>query len=772
MSGIAFKTEREESSQIEPQRNAPGANSFVSFVRSLADYAKLGAASALFLSLVELIDVHYQLTPVLRGVSEKLAFSSYFSLNVAGGAAIGVIVGLCVLITRFIYKLFLKWPNRGDRVGRAHQILAGVIVSALAAGLLNQILPVHRYILGLMVEAQKLPYMYGHLFENRRIVSYAIVFGLFVACSGLVVVSRRISRGPMLWRTLWTAGLLLLITAAYYVDSRIEVELYGYSLHRTMFILNIALVMSLLATLYLSSPRIRSMALLGSRGKRLAAAAAGLLLTCLLGFTFYHFGSNQNLKTQVFTRTTQAKQHFMLAQWLLDFDGDGYSRYLGGGDADDRSASINPAQAEVVEDNADNNCIGGDLTWQQLEDWKRQRSELNIATRPNGKPYNIVYFFIDALRADHLSAYGYGRQTTPNIDKLAARSSVFENAYSPSANTFESAPKFMQSSYWDAHLETWTEVLARSGYVSYLFPAHRLPMLRRYVKGVPVVEDARGKRLEDSIDLVISSLSNAQADRPFLAYVYCPDPHSPYKKHAEFNYGSSDRDLYDGEIAHTDNQLGRLFDWMEKNGRLDDTMIVIMSDHGESLGERMVYRHSSQLYNEQTHIPMIVYVPGLQPRRITDYVSSIDLGPTILGASGIEIPRDYVGINLIPMMRGEALAHPPIYAEESYRLSETANISPEEEPQTVITKYMIIDQEGFKLMYNRSFNFFELFDLRRDRLEENNLFDQAPAKALELKRELGRFVDIVTKSRPPDADESRYKSGKDENREPWLKTDL
>jgi len=107
MSGIAFKTEREESSQIEPQRNAPGTNSFVSFVRSLADYAKLGAASALFLSLLELIDVHYQLTPVLRGVSERLVFSSYFSLNVAGGAAIGGIVGLCILITRSIYKLFL-----------------------------------------------------------------------------------------------------------------------------------------------------------------------------------------------------------------------------------------------------------------------------------------------------------------------------------------------------------------------------------------------------------------------------------------------------------------------------------------------------------------------------------------------------------------------------------------------------------------------------------------------------------------------------------------
>ena len=771
MISTAYKTQRNEPSDIKSGRqDSPGLEKRAFFV-TLSRYAKLGAASALFLNVIELIDLHYQLTPVLSGPSERLVFTAYFSLNVASGFIIGTVVGLGAQITHFLYKLFLRLLARVDRERPAHKILAGVAVSALAAALLNQILPVYRYILGLMVEAQKLPYMYGHLFENRKIVSYALVFGLFIACSTLAIISRHMSRVSRPMRLLFCMFLLLLIGAAYYVDSRIEVELYGYSLHRTMFLLSIALVMSFLATIYLSSPRIQAFVTLGSTRKKMVAAAATLVLICLTGFTFYYFGQNQNLKTQVFTRTTQAKQHFMLAQSLLDFDRDGYSRYLDGGDADDRNASINPAQVEVIEDNTDNNCIGGDLTQQQIDEWRAERSRLNIAARRDGKPFNIIYFFIDALRADHLSVYGYNRQTTPNIDKLAARSSVFENAYSPSANTFESAPKFMQSSYWDAHQETWTEVLARSGYNSYLFPSHRLPMLRRYVKGVQVVDEARGKRLEQTVDLVISSLSNTSADRPFLAYVYCPDPHSPYKKHAAFNYGSSDFDLYDGEIAHTDHQIGRIFEWMEKSGRLEDTMVVIMSDHGESLGERMVYKHSSQLYNEQTHIPMIVYAPGVPARRIADYVSTVDLGPTILGASGIEIPKEYLGVNLIPLMRGEPFVHPPIYAEESYRLSETQNIPPEEEPQTVISKYMVIDQSGFKLIYNRSFYFFELFDLRRDRLEHNNLYDQVPEKALELKRMLGRFVDIVTKSRPPDADESRYTSGKDENREPWIEVE-
>jgi arylsulfatase A-like enzyme len=329
----------------------------------------------------------------------------------------------------------------------------------------------------------------------------------------------------------------------------------------------------------------------------------------------------------------------------------------------------------------------------------------------------------------------------------------------------------MQSSYWEAHQESWTEVLARNGYNTFLFPAHRLPMLRRYVKGVNVVEEARGKRLDKTIDLAIKTLAEAPADQPFLAYIYIPDPHSPYKSHGNFDFGPLPMDDYDGEIAHTDHHLGRLFDWMDKAGRLDDTMVVIMSDHGESFGERMVYRHSSQLYNDQTHIPAIVYVPAVGTRRVSDYISSIDLGPTILNAVGIDIPESYLGVTLMPLMKGEPFIHPSVYGEESYRPSDFPNLRPEENPQEVISKYMVITQDGYKLIYNRSFYTFELYDLKRDLLEEKNLYNLQPEKAGELREKLGRFVDIVLVSRPWDADESRFFFGRDENREPWIKGD-
>lgn len=366
----------------------------------------------------------------------------------------------------------------------------------------------------------------------------------------------------------------------------------------------------------------------------------------------------------------------------------------------------------------------------------------------------MIYVFIDALRPDHLSAYGYARKTSPNLDKLAARSSLFENAYTPAPNTFEALPKFTQGTYWDAHLEGWPLIMARNGYNALLFP-RRISTLRRHVKGMRIVDSARDRTFEATIDSAMDVLGSAPKDRPFCAYLYSTDTHRPYKPHEEFHYGSTITDLYDGEISYLDFHLGRLFDWMEKSGRMDDTIIVIMADHGESLGERGVFKHSTLLYNEQARVPMIIHMPGLQARSIKDYVSTIDLGPTMLNAVGLEYPKECSGVSLVPLMRGEPFTHPPVYGEQT-----THEVSPFVRPDKSVTreqkKYMIITQDGLKLIYNRDHYSFELFDLKNDPSEVRNLYDRMPEKAAELRNRLGRFIDVVTVSRPWDADESQY----------------
>ena len=719
---------------------------------SLWNYALLGTAAALLLSCVELVDLNVRLTPVFQSFTERVTFCTYFSLNIVGGLVIGFFVGLFVQTASLLKRTAQTAMARGNKIRPVHRIVAGAGVSAIAAFLLNQQPQIHGFVIEIIREAEKFESLTTPLLNHERSASYLLLTAGVVGCCLLWMATRRLSCSGQLMRAAWTLALVVLIACAYYIDSRFETQLYGTSVHRSMFLLDTALSMSLIGAVF--SPQPGSRAAQTSMGKKAAALIVAILLIASTAFTFFHFDRDQNLKTQLFYRTTQARQYFKLTQWALDFDRDGYSAFLGGGDCDDHRPNINPGRVEIIGDGVDHNCIGGALTQQGIADWNLEHSSLHEPPDISAKRLNVIYVFIDACRADHLSAYGHARNTSPNLDKLAARSSLFENAYTPAPNTFEALPKFTQGTYWDAHLEGWPEIMARNGYNALLFP-RRISTLRRHVKGMRIVDAARDGTFEGTIDSAIDVLASARKDRPFCAYLYSTDTHRPYRPHKDFHYGSSISDLYDGEISYLDFHLGRLFDWMEKTGRMDDTIIVIMADHGESLGERGVYKHSSLLYNEQTHVPMIIHMPGLPARSIKDYVSTIDLGPTMLNAVGLDYPKECAGVSLLPLMRGQPFIHPPVYGEQT-----TQEVSPFVRPEQSVDpeqkKYMIITQDGFKLIYNRDWYSFELYDLKNDPSEVRNLYDRALETAAKLKNRLGRFVDVVTVRRPSDADESQY----------------
>jgi arylsulfatase A-like enzyme len=140
-------------------------------------------------------------------------------------------------------------------------------------------------------------------------------------------------------------------------------------------------------------------------------------------------------------------------------------------------------------------------------------------------------------------------------------------------------------------------------------------------------------------------------------------------------------------------------------------------------------------------------------------VTTIDLGSTILDLAGMPRPDKYTGVSLAPLMRGENLVHPPIFAEQTLREKEFPNLRPDQYPQAELKKYMIVTSEGYKLIYNREYQTFELFNLTNDPGELNNLYDYLPSVASNLKQELGRFIDIVTALRPDNADERKYRFG-------------
>jgi arylsulfatase A-like enzyme len=706
--------------------------------------AMAGALACLLLSAIEWIDLNLRLTPIFESFWQRLAFSAYFSLNLLVGAAIGLIVGALAVAAGRLKGAIQRLMARGNRIRIWHRLVAGLGVLVAAAIGLKQLPEFYRYAMSLIREAEKIEAVRLTLLYHERAASYLLSFSFLAGCWLMWAVARAQLAAKR--RALLIAALAAMIAAAYYADTRIEPQLYEYSFHRSMFLVGLALSMTLVGLASRFLPRFR----------RFMWLVAAILFVPSLAFTFYHFDRDHTLKTVVFYSSAQLKQHFKIARWVLDFDRDGWSAALGGGDADDRNPAVNPAQKEVVGDGIDNNCIGGDLRPEDLEAWRRELLAWRPAPNPNPRRFNIIYVFIDALRADHLSAYGYPRETSPNLKRLAARSVLFENAFTPAPNTFEALPKFMQSNYWDAHLESWTAMLSRNGYDCLLFP-RRLATLLRHVKGMRVVQGAKGG-IKQAVDAAIEILGARSKDQPFCAFIYATDPHQPYKKHDEFYFGPSPADLYDGEVAYVDFHLGRLFDHLERTGLIENTMIVIMSDHGESLGERGVWKHSSQLYNEQMRIPMIIHVPGLEPRRIGDYVSSIDLGATILDAVGIEQPKGSAGVSLLALMRGEKFAHPPIYGEQT-----SHEVSPYVQPWQNVNpegkKYMVITQDGFKLIFNREAYSFELYDLKSDPREERNLYHRMPDKAEAMKKLLGRFIDVLVVSRPPDADESQYTFG-------------
>ena len=726
-------------------------------IDSLTAYAFTGAAAGFLLSVIEWTDLNLRSFTFFDSVSDRLIIAIYFSMNILASLLIGLLVGLFARAGSGIIHAIEKRFSRSEKTGLALRLITGLGIAAVAAFLMNQQPHINRYVIGMIREIEKFRSLRTFLLNHERSSSYLILFGAIIGCWAIWKITRRVgSLNPVL-RAAWMLFLAFMIGFAYYVDSRVEVQLYEYTLHRSMYLLAVLMAMAFAGSLYFSTQKFISRRQLSSAPRRTVLAFYSLIaLGAAVLFTFFHFGNNQSLKTVVFYQTTQAKQNFKLAWWALDFDRDGYSSLLDGGDTSNEK-SINPGRLESIGDGVDNNCVGGELTERDLDQWKSSHQISRTVPTPQPGGYNIIYFFIDTVRADHLSAYGYGRNTTPNIDRLAARASLFEHAFSPAARTSEAVPKFMQSSYWDARLDSWTQVLAKNGYNVMLFPGKR--SWERYKDWMPVVKQAQNKPLAANIDVAIETLSNTPPDQPFCAYIYVPDPHRPYVKHDEFNYGDSVVDLYDGELAYTDSQLGKLFDWMEKTGRFNNTMVVIMADHGESLGERGVYRHASQLYNEQTRVPMIVYVPNQTPRRINDFVSTIDLGSTILSAAGVAVPEQYMGVNLLPLIRGEAFTRPPVYAEQtSQEVSPFVRLDQQVHPET--KKYMVVTQDGYKLIYNRDYYNFELFDLNNDPAERRNLYDRLPEKAREMRALLGQFVDIVTASRPAEADEGRYsKSG-------------
>jgi arylsulfatase A-like enzyme len=143
-------------------------------------------------------------------------------------------------------------------------------------------------------------------------------------------------------------------------------------------------------------------------------------------------------------------------------------------------------------------------------------------------------------------------------------------------------------------------------------------------------------------DLALGAVGRLPA-RPWFLWVHYFDPHDAYLAHQGLDFGPAPIDRYDSEIAYTDRQIGRLLDELRRRKLLERTLVVLLADHGEGFGAHGQLYHSTTLFDELLHVPLLLRVPGLAPARFARDVGMIDIAPTLLGLLGLPIPQPFRG---------------------------------------------------------------------------------------------------------------------------------
>ena len=387
------------------------------------------------------------------------------------------------------------------------------------------------------------------------------------------------------------------------------------------------------------------------------------------------------------------------------------------------------------------------------------------ACAPERAP-SLLLISLDTVRYDHLPIYGYGRDTTPALRRLAAESAVFENAFAQDTNTNPSHTSMFTGVYPNVHgsqsngkrLEkgqvTLAQILRAAGFRTAAFVSS--PTLHRKASGLGrgfdvYDDDFPGVRRPGSVTtgLAIDAIRRLQPAERYFVFLHLYDAHGPYDPGPHAGLFRSERpgpwlrnlpdyqrapdaagnvsgrlnayiDRYDGSIRHLDDMLAALLAEVD----LDSTIVVVIADHGETFGERFWgLDHGAQLFDEQVRIPLILHGPGIPARRIGAVVETVSLLPTLLELLGVELPakRPVQGESLVPLLIGAAESRPGLAfssarADEARHADRGYRLDPDRQIQAVRSpRWKLIQYPG------RERDYLELYDLASDPRELSNV---------------------------------------------------
>jgi len=358
---------------------------------------------------------------------------------------------------------------------------------------------------------------------------------------------------------------------------------------------------------------------------------------------------------------------------------------------------------------------------------------------------SVVLVTIDALRADHLGAYGYTRRTTPHLDALAREGVVFDAAYAPTPHTSYSLLSLMTGKYMRplllqgvaADSDLWALLLRKYGYKTAAFYPPAVFFIDRpkfmafesahfgfeYFK----VEFAEGPPRVQQVESYLTSLP---AGGPLFLWLHLFGPHEPYEEQPGHAFGPADVDRYDSEIAAADETLSRVVQLVR--GRDPSAIVIVTADHGEEFGDHGGRYHGTTVYEEQVRVPLIVAGPGLPAgRRVGAAVQTIDLLPTVLSSMKIPVPPRLRGRDLGPYLAPQPAAGAA--AEAGLALAETSELS-------------LLAEGSFRLICHRPSGACRLFNLATDPGQQRDVsqkeaarFDALRARARALSASHGRF---------------------------------
>ena len=430
------------------------------------------------------------------------------------------------------------------------------------------------------------------------------------------------------------------------------------------------------------------------------------------------------------------------------------------------------------------------------------------------RPRAIILWIIDTMRRDHMESYGYERSTSPTMTKLADEGVRFADNISQASWTKVSIPSILTSLYPSTHgivgmldrlpspVTTMSEALREAGYATWQTSSLFSGKLSNLHQGVDVlherpsigdVDHSASKTARTYVDRFLEWAGH-HGDVPFFAFIHAFDPHSPFEPYAPYDalwsttdgaaehergnglwqgrpddlpnqiqmdstnvdqelYVQHEKDWYDGSIRAMDVEVARLMEGLEQLGIADETLFVLISDHGEEFLEHGYHFHGNNVYGEMMNVPLIMHWPGVLPAGtvVEQTTESVDMMPTLLELAGITPPEAAQGQSLLPLIVDpDSVSDFGAIRRAAFSERVVAPaISFMELPHN---SYSIV-LDGWKLIQKENqaedWPEFELYDHVKDPLNLEDLAEDHPDIVANLATELSTWREYAVSLRPP-----------------------